>query len=75
MSEPYDDLDHELLPFADPFDLDDATLESILHPTFDECDDEALLELDHEYWDALLPEDDYEVLPERGDFWTDQEAA
>lgn len=75
MSEPYDDLDRELLPFAEPLDLDDATLESFLHPTFDECDDEALLELNDEYWEALLPDDDYEVLPERGDFWTDQEAA
>ena len=47
----------------------------LLHPTFDEVDDETLLELDEAYWEALLPDDDYEPLPEQGDFWTDQDAA
>ena len=28
-----------------------------------------------EYWDALLPDDDYEPHPEPGDFWPDQDAA
>jgi hypothetical protein len=63
-----------ILRFESPDEIDDA-VESMLHPTFDECDDEALLELDDEYWEALLLDDDYEVLPEEGDFWTDQEAA
>ena len=56
-------------------DIDEAGLESLLHPTFDECDDESLLELDDEYWEALILDDDYEVMPEEGDFWFDQEAA
>jgi len=67
--------DDQILPFELPVEIDDAAFESLLHPTFDECDDESLLELDDEYWEALIPDDDYEVLPEPGDFWTDQEAA
>ena len=38
------------------------------HPQ--ELDDDAPLELDDEYWEALIPDDDYEPLPEYGDFWT-----
>jgi hypothetical protein len=64
-----------LVPFERPDDLDDSQLELLLHPTFNECDDESLLELDEEYWEALLLDDDYEVQPERGDFWIDQDAA
>jgi hypothetical protein len=26
-------------------------------------------------WDVFVPEDDYEPLPENGDFWTEQDAA
>ena len=37
----------------------------------DELDVDAALHLDDEYWEALLPEDDYEPLPDYGDFWTD----
>jgi hypothetical protein len=37
----------------------------------DELDGHAAIQLDDEYWEALLPEDDYEPLPEYGDFWTD----
>jgi hypothetical protein len=37
----------------------------------DELDGDAALHLDDEYWEALLPEDDYEPFPEYGDFWTD----
>lgn len=65
----------QILPFERPVEIDDAAFEPLLHPTFDECDDESLLELDNEYWEALIPDDDYEALPEPGDFWTDQEAA
>lgn len=75
MSASHDDADHPLLPFTEPIELDDAELESILHPAFEECDDDVLLELDDEYWDALLPEDEYEVQPEEGDFWIDRDAA
>lgn len=66
--------DH-ILPFERPDELDGVPMEPLLHPTFDECDDESLLDLDAEYWEALLLDDDYEVLPEKGDFWTDQDAA
>ena len=75
MAAPKKRVDDQILPFELPVEIDDAPFESLLHPTFDECDDESLLELDDEYWEALLPDDDYEVLPEPGDFWTDQEAA
>jgi len=42
-------------------------------PDLDEIDDDAPLELDSDYWDALLPDDDYEPLPEYGDFWIDDD--
>lgn len=64
----------DVIPFAANPD-DDSRPELVLHPTFDECDDETLLELNDEYWDALIPDDDYEPLPERGDFWIDGDAA
>ncbi len=64
-----------ILPFERPDEPDDVPPESPLHPAFDECDDESLLDLDAEYWEALLLDDDYEVLPEKGDFWADQDAA
>lgn len=41
------------------------------HDGPDEIDDDVPLELDDEYWEALSPDDDYEPLPEPGDFWTD----
>lgn len=70
---------HDILSFQpadfssqEPRDVPDPLL---LHPTFDEVDDETLLELDEEYWEALIPDDDYEPTPEEGDFWTDQDAA
>jgi hypothetical protein len=40
-------------------------------PDQEEIDDDSPLELDDDYWDALIPDDDYEPLPEYGDFWTD----
>ncbi len=42
-------------------------------PDMQEIDDDSPLELDEDYWDALLPDDDYEPSPEHGDFWTEQE--
>ena len=44
-------------------------------PDPDELDDDGALELDDEYWDALLLDDDYEPHPEPGDVWPDQDAA
>jgi hypothetical protein len=44
-------------------------------PEPEEIDDDWSLELDDEYWDALLLDDDYEPDPEYGDFWPDQDAA
>ena len=38
-------------------------------------DDDSTLEISDELWDVLTPDDDYESLPEPGDFWTDQDAA
>lgn len=40
-------------------------------PDLQEIDDDAPLELDDEYWEAFIPDDDYEPWPEFGDFWTD----
>jgi hypothetical protein len=37
----------------------------------DELDDEAPLQLDDEYWEAFTLDDDYDPLPEYGDFWAD----
>jgi hypothetical protein len=39
----------------------------------DELDDDAPLELDDEYWEAFVPDDDYEPLPDHGDFWTNDD--
>ncbi len=36
-------------------------------------DDDTPLELDDESWEALIPDDDYEPLPEQGDFWTEDD--
>ena len=44
-------------------------------PEPDEIDDDYSLDLNDEYWDALLLDDDYEPHPEPGDFWPDQHAA
>ena len=70
---------NDILPFSPTDSAHDEPRETpdplLLHPTFDEVDDDTLLELDEEYWEALLPDDDYEPLPEQGDFWTDQDAA
>jgi hypothetical protein len=38
-----------------------------------ELDDLIPWEFDNEYWDALLPDDDYEPLPDRNDFWTNDD--
>ena len=46
MPAPKKSANDQILPFEPPIELDDAGLESLLHPTFDECDDESLLELD-----------------------------
>jgi hypothetical protein len=40
----------------------------------EEIDDDAPFEFDAEYWDALLPDNDYEPLPEYGDFWPPDDA-
>jgi len=42
-------------------------------PDLEEIDDDTPLEFDVDYWDALIPDDDYEPLPEPGDFWTEVE--
>lgn len=39
----------------------------------EEFDDEPV-ELDDECWDVLAADDDYEPLPEPGDFWTEEAA-
>lgn len=44
-----------------------------LSPDF--ADDHSTLELDDDCFEALTPDDDYEPLPEPGDFWTNQDAA
>jgi hypothetical protein len=31
------------------------------------------LEFDDEYWEALVPDDDYEPQPDHGDFWPDED--
>lgn len=36
-------------------------------------DDDGPLELDDEAWEVFIPDDDYEPLPEYGDFWTDDD--
>ena len=44
-------------------------------PEATEFDDDSTLEISDELCDALTPDDDYESLPEAGDFWTDLDAA
>jgi hypothetical protein len=64
--------------FFAPFDQHDAAWPEDDpddgEPDLDEVDDDWLLQF-NEYWDALLPDDDYEPLPDPGDFWPDQDAA
>ena len=55
-------------PFRDPDNARPAGPER-------EIDDEFPRELGDDPWDVFVPEDDYEPLPENGDFWTDQDAA
>jgi hypothetical protein len=45
-------------------------------PGFDpeDVDYDTPLEFDDEYWEALVPDDDYEPTPEYGDFWPDEES-
>jgi hypothetical protein len=62
------DADGEGFPDDDRDEFDDP-------PERDEIDDDWSLELDGEYWDALIPDDDYEPQPDERDFWTDAEAA
>jgi hypothetical protein len=64
-----------ILPFEPDDDAAARPEEPILHPAFDECDDQSLLELDAAYWDALLIDDEDAGLPEAGDFWIDEDAA
>ncbi len=40
-----------------------------------EIDDDFPRELGDDPWDVFVPEDDYEPLPQYGDFWTEQNAA
>jgi hypothetical protein len=40
-------------------------------PSDDELDEPALRKLEYDLRDALDPDDDYEPLPDYGDFWTD----
>jgi len=35
--------------------------------------DAPLPDLNDDFWDALLPDDEHEPLPERGDFWVEQD--
>jgi hypothetical protein len=44
-------------------------------PAEPEFDDDSPLELRGDAFDVLLADDDYEPLPEFGDFWPDQDAA
>jgi len=39
----------------------------------DDWDEHTPLELEDDRWDAFLPEDDQEPLPELGDFWIEFE--
>lgn len=45
--------------------------EPAYRPDPHDIDDDTPLELDDDYWEALLPDDDYEPYPAPGDFWTD----
>ena len=60
---------------CDSADFDDGYDESDECPKPEELDDDRSLELDDEYWEALLLDDDYEPQPDDGDFWIDQDAA
>ena len=42
-------------------------------PYSDDVDDPMPLELDDECWEALTPDDDYEPMPDYGDFWTEDD--
>lgn len=37
--------------------------------------DDWAIDLDEDQWDALIPDDDYEPMPEYGDFWDARDAA
>ncbi|MBA3480301.1 MAG: hypothetical protein H0T51_00665 [Pirellulales bacterium] len=39
----------------------------------DDVDYDTPLEFDDEYWEALVPDDDYEPVPEDGDFWLEED--
>ena len=56
-----------------PDDIDSSDTDPAEEDDFDldELDADAALQLDDDYWEALLPENDYEPLPEYGDFWID----
>ena len=62
----------DLLPFGPlpPREVPDDS-----PPLPHEIDDDCPRELGEEPWDALIPEDDYEPLPEYGDFWPERDAA
>jgi hypothetical protein len=59
-----------LLARCSTIDSDWPEEEPAFRPDPQELDDDSPLELDDEFWDALVPDDDYEPLPEYGDFWT-----
>ena len=62
----------DLLPFG-PLEPENPPKKSPPFPR--EIDDSWPLEIDDEDLDALIPDDDYEPLPEYGDFWTERDAA
>jgi hypothetical protein len=39
----------------------------------DDVDYDTPLEFDDEYWEALVPDDDYEPQPDYGDFWPEED--
>ena len=39
----------------------------------DDVDYDTPLEFDDEYWEALVPDDDYEPQPDHGDFWPEED--
>ncbi len=62
----------DLLPFG-PLEPEKSPEKREIPPR--EIDDSWPLEIDDQDLDALIPDDDYEPLPEYGDFWPDRDAA
>lgn len=58
-----------------PVELDDDVPLEDGAPTEEAPVDDWAIELDEDQWEALIPEDDYEPMPEYGDFWGDRDVA